>query len=88
MAWFAQLKDEKEHEGLLADLQNEIALLSSLRHPHLVMFLGASLEDDMKPLLIMEYCAKGTLETFLITKAAREQSLTLQVRLDRKTIGR
>ena len=73
------MKDEKEHEKTLEDLQNEIALLSSLRHPHLVMFLGASLEDDMRPLLLMEYCSKGTLEQYLIVKGAKEQNVKLQV---------
>lgn len=73
--------NEKEHEEVIVDLQNEIALLSSLRHPHLVMFLGASLEDDLKPLLIMEYCANGTLENFLIVKSAKEQKVKLQMKL-------
>jgi len=45
----------------LVDLANEIGLLSTLRHPNLIMFLGATFET-FPPLLLLEYAGGGTLE--------------------------
>lgn len=50
-----------------ADLINEISLLSRLRHPNLVMFLGACTVQE--PLIIIsEYLSGGNLEDYLISK--------------------
>ena len=40
---------------------NEIDLLSRLRHPNLVMFLGACV-DAHQPLVVVEYCPGGSLQ--------------------------
>eukprot|EP00127_Corallochytrium_limacisporum_P006196 Clim_evm13s221 gene=Clim_evmTU13s221 len=45
-------------------LRNEIALMSTLRHPNLVMFLGACSAKN-PPLLIEEYMPGGTLDQYL-----------------------
>jgi len=50
-----------------ADLINEISVLSRLRHPNLVMFLGACTIGE--PLVILnEYMSGGNLEDFLLKK--------------------
>mmetsp|Transcript_27326 Transcript_27326/g.42701 ORF Transcript_27326/g.42701 Transcript_27326/m.42701 type:complete len:350 (+) Transcript_27326:524-1573(+) len=50
-----------------ADLINEISVLSRLRHPNLVMFLGACTVKE--PLIILnEYLSGGNLEDFLLKK--------------------
>jgi serine/threonine protein kinase len=50
-----------------ADLINEISLLSRLRHPNLVMFLGACTMQE--PLIIIsEYLSGGNLEDYLLSK--------------------
>lgn len=50
-----------------ADLINEISVLSRLRHPNLVMFLGACTVSE--PLIIInEHLSGGNLEDFLIAK--------------------
>ena len=50
-----------------ADLINEISVLSRLRHPNLVMFLGACTVKE--PLIIIsEYLSGGNLEDYLIKK--------------------
>jgi len=64
----------------LIDLGNEISLLSTLRHPHLILFLGASFEQDGPPLLILEYAAGGTLEERIIRAASEGKSLSKKER--------
>jgi serine/threonine protein kinase len=50
-----------------ADLINEISVLSRLRHPNLVMFLGACTVSE--PLIIInEHLSGGNLEDYLISK--------------------
>mmetsp|Transcript_6968 Transcript_6968/g.13820 ORF Transcript_6968/g.13820 Transcript_6968/m.13820 type:complete len:419 (+) Transcript_6968:309-1565(+) len=50
-----------------ADLINEISVLSRLRHPNLIMFLGACTVKE--PLIILnEYLSGGNLEDFLLNK--------------------
>jgi serine/threonine protein kinase len=39
----------------------QIDLLSRLRHPNLVMFLGACV-DASQPLVLVEYCRGGSLQ--------------------------
>jgi len=48
----------------LKHMGNEISVLSSLRHPNVVMFLGACFAPD-NTILIMEYCSGGNLSAFL-----------------------
>jgi serine/threonine protein kinase len=48
----------------LKNMANEIAVLSSLRHPHVVMFLGACIEEN-NTILIMEECSGGSLDSKL-----------------------
>eukprot|EP00924_Labyrinthula_sp_SR-Ha-C_P011957 maker-scaffold_26-snap-gene-0.1-mRNA-1 protein AED:0.01 eAED:0.01 QI:532/1/1/1/1/1/2/196/334 len=70
----------------LQDLANEIKVLSNLRHPNLVMFLGASFEPKKPPVLLMEYCGGGNLERKLVVLSAQAAKLkkrkALQYSLD------
>ena len=45
------------------DLINEISVISHLRHPNLVLFLGASTITDPL-LLVYEYMENGSLESY------------------------
>mmetsp|Transcript_19571 Transcript_19571/g.44775 ORF Transcript_19571/g.44775 Transcript_19571/m.44775 type:complete len:416 (+) Transcript_19571:120-1367(+) len=67
------LKTEGDHGSAIdgavarADLINEISVLSRLRHPNLVMFLGACTVKE--PLIILnEYLSGGNLEDYLASK--------------------
>lgn len=62
------------NERALLDLGNEISLLSTLRHPNLVLFLGASFES-FPPILIMEYCMGGTLEERIVRFASEGKAM-------------
>lgn len=53
-------------EQIVTDLGNEISLMATLRHPNLVMFLGACFQTK-PPILLMEFCEGGTLEQRLLT---------------------
>ena len=55
--------DVKSQEKL-EDFGSEIKLLSVMRHPHLILFLGAVF-DSKPPMLIMEYAPGGTLLNYL-----------------------
>ena len=48
------------------ELLHEIELLSSLRHPDLVMFLGACLEPSEALWCISEYLPEGDLERYFM----------------------
>src|SRR5262249_51910050 len=52
-------------EQNLEDLAHEIAIMSSLRHPHICLFFGACFQTS-PPILLMEFCAGGNLESRLI----------------------
>jgi len=58
VAKVSKLTDDEE---LRAELLHEIHLLAALRHPDLVMFLGACLEDDAPIMFILEYMPGGDL---------------------------
>ena len=95
------LRPESEREGNIKrqvarnDLINEICLLSHLRHPCLVMFLGAVLspEDGGETLLILnEYMPGGNLEDYFESRyrqlghpwtAPMERVLQLSIELAR-----
>jgi hypothetical protein len=71
------LRPEGERDGNINrevarnDLINEICLLSHLRHPCLVMFLGAVLSPDANGetlLILNEYMSGGNLEDFFTAK--------------------
>lgn len=64
------------NQQALIDLGNEISLLSTLRHPHLVLFLGAAFDEKQRtPLLVMEYCPGGTLEERIVRFASEGKAL-------------
>mmetsp|Transcript_3291 Transcript_3291/g.6136 ORF Transcript_3291/g.6136 Transcript_3291/m.6136 type:complete len:333 (-) Transcript_3291:661-1659(-) len=47
------------------ELMREIAVWKTLRHPRIVMFLGASFRKDMGVMLLLENMQGGTLEDYL-----------------------
>ena len=49
-------------------LRKEAALMAGLRHPNIVMFLGACSEP---PCMVTEYCARGSLLDILTQPRAR-----------------
>ncbi|CAJ1440175.1 unnamed protein product, partial [Effrenium voratum] len=59
-------KAEKHREKSSADeMLHEIQLVASLRHPDLVLFLGACLEPEAPVMFVTEYMAGGDLEHYL-----------------------
>ena len=55
------------------ELLHEIQLLSSLRHPDLILFLGACLEPDMPAMFVTEYMPKGDVERYLYNMKEKKQ---------------
>lgn len=43
----------------------EIKLMASLHHPNIVMFLGACIRPTSHMMLVLEYCAFGSLHDFM-----------------------
>ena len=48
-------------EEVLGSLREEVAVLSSLRHPHIVLFIGCN-TSCANPFIVTEYCARGSLD--------------------------
>lgn len=57
---------------LRADFVEEMRLLSKLRHPNITTLMGAVMNADSEPLLVMEYLSHGSLHDLL-----RNQTVTL-----------
>jgi len=55
---------DAENKDLTDELLHEIDLLSSLRHPDLVMFLGACLDQHLPILCVTEFLPRGDLEKY------------------------
>ncbi len=62
-----------EHAGT-EELLHEIQLLSTLRHPDLVLFLGACLEPGMPTMFVTEYMHRGDLEHYLYNMREEKQT--------------
>ena len=60
------------HDGT-EELLHEIQLLSTLRHPDLVLFLGACLEPGMPTMFVTEYMHRGDLEHYLYNMREEKQ---------------
>eukprot|EP00947_MAST-08B_sp_MAST-8B-sp1_P002583 g2583.t1 len=55
----------------LVDWGNEVDLLTTLRHPNLVMFLGACISEngfDPPPMFVLEFMPNGNLEDYLLKR--------------------
>eukprot|EP00741_Cyanophora_paradoxa_P022224 tig00021438_g21454.t1 len=65
----------------LQAFEKELAVLSRLRHPNVVLLLGASLDP---PMLVTEFCAGGTIEGLIAAAGPRglERDLAYAVALD------
>ena len=57
--------DPEIEQACTEELLHEIQLLSTLRHPDLVLFLGACLEPGMPTMFVTEYMPKGDVEHYL-----------------------
>lgn len=66
-----QLKKHEWEDGqgrhcVLGALETEAKLLAKLRHPNLIDFFGVMISnDDEPPAVVTEYCALGTLNSYL-----------------------
>ncbi|CAE7181668.1 leuB, partial [Symbiodinium microadriaticum] len=63
-------------QDLLEELLHEIELLSSLRHPNLVLFIGACLDKDAPVMCVTEYMPGGDLERHFMTMRKKHQTPT------------
>ncbi|CAE7614190.1 unnamed protein product, partial [Symbiodinium natans] len=62
------------NQDLLEELLHEIELLSSLRHPDLVLFIGACLDKDSPVMCITEYMPGGDLERHFMAMRRKHQT--------------
>ena len=62
------------NQDLLEELLHEIELLSSLRHPDLVLFIGACLDRDSPVMCITEYMPGGDLERHFMAMRRKHQT--------------
>ncbi|CAK0828047.1 unnamed protein product, partial [Prorocentrum cordatum] len=62
--------EQADEEDITKEVLREIGILSTMRHPDLVMFLGACIYST-RPFLISEYMEGGDLERHFCTKSAQ-----------------
>ncbi|CAE7159385.1 unnamed protein product [Symbiodinium pilosum] len=62
------------NQDLLEELLHEIELLSSLRHPDLVLFIGACLDKDSPVMCVTEYMPGGDLERHFMAMRRKHQT--------------
>ena len=73
---------DRRGNPIYESLQKEAAMMASLRHPSIVMYLGVCLDP---PCVVTEYCARGSLSDVLKranTSAALAQTLDWARRLN------
>lgn len=73
-----ELLPDQAHEAagedgaaLLEAFADEIALLSSLRHPHILSFYGCALSEEKTLLLVTEFCDHGSIEDLVAEQGLR-----------------
>eukprot|EP00026_Physarum_polycephalum_P001472 Phypoly_transcript_01474.p1 GENE.Phypoly_transcript_01474~~Phypoly_transcript_01474.p1 ORF type:complete len:947 (+),score=238.69 Phypoly_transcript_01474:130-2970(+) len=67
---------------LLSDLRKEVDLLCKLRHPNILLFMGACTEP-VTPCIVTEFLGRGSLASILMDSAVvMDWGLTLQVGID------
>jgi len=58
----------EDHHAMIEELLHEIDMMSKERHPDMVMFLGACLDQDAPIMCITEYMPGGDLERYYMAK--------------------
>lgn len=71
----AVVANKEQAKERLANLGKEISILSSLRHPNLVMFLGACFVENKPPQILLELCPGGTLRNRVLECKSKGKSL-------------
>jgi serine/threonine protein kinase len=67
---------------LITDLRNEVELLCKLRHPNIVLFMGACTEPET-PCIVTEYLGRGSLANILLDESVEmDWGLRLQIGID------
>lgn len=67
---------------LISDLRNEVELLCKLRHPNIVLFMGACTEPET-PCIVTEYLGRGSLANILLDESVdMDWGLRLQIGID------
>jgi serine/threonine protein kinase len=69
-----------DRQRVLESLQLEVDVLRNARHPNVVLFMGANLEER-KPFIVTEYAPGGNLEEVL-KKGGLDQATKLQFAID------
>eukprot|EP01062_Namystynia_karyoxenos_P037246 TRINITY_DN2712_c0_g3_i1.p1 TRINITY_DN2712_c0_g3~~TRINITY_DN2712_c0_g3_i1.p1 ORF type:complete len:615 (+),score=176.22 TRINITY_DN2712_c0_g3_i1:83-1927(+) len=59
-----------------AEWRGEVRIMARLRHPNVLMLLGAVLEADRLAAIVTEYCESGTLQEVLREKMAAAEQVT------------
>eukprot|EP00438_Fugacium_kawagutii_P022669 Skav224893 [mRNA] locus=scaffold1112:350238:351035:+ [translate_table: standard] len=67
------MSDPEIENACSEELLHEIELLSSLRHPDLVLFLGACLEPGKPTMFVTEFMPKGDVERYLYNMREQKQ---------------
>ena len=71
-----KIPDNLMSDEAVEDFINELEILAGLRHPNIVLMLGACIEKDGRMAIVSEYAANGSVNTVL-TNPEMRSTLTL-----------
>ena len=73
------LKDVEPDHQLIKEFEREILFMQTVRHPNIVMFIGAGLMDDGSRFFVTEFMHRGSLRDVLETNKANGISFITQI---------
>ncbi|CAE8711737.1 unnamed protein product [Polarella glacialis] len=71
---YGSVQTDHDDAAIQAELVHEIQIASALRHPNIVLFLGACIDGD-KSLLLTEFMPGGDLERYYMAKRKQTQGV-------------
>lgn len=75
------IPEETEAMEIAAELLHEIDILSSMRHPDMVMFLGACLNPQLPTMCVTEFMPAGDLESYYLCQRKKHDCAVWSPRL-------
>ncbi|CAE7220146.1 unnamed protein product [Symbiodinium sp. CCMP2592] len=75
------IPEETETMEIAAELLHEIDILSSMRHPDMVMFIGACLDPELPIMCVTEFMPGGDLESYYASQRQKHDSAVWSPRL-------
>lgn len=74
------LSDPEQNEKMTGEFEREIFFMQTVRHPNIVMFIGAGKADDGERFLVTEFMHRGSLRDVMTANKEAGLSFALQLK--------